>query len=345
MLSYSATDPSGNSATNFRSVIVSSTNAPPVVTQQPTNLTASCGGAAVFTVTVSGATPLTYQWYLGAMALANNSTTAGGTSASLTLSSLSLAQSGSSYKVFITNAFGSTNSATVTLTVIDTNSPVITLVGGPSMGVPLGAAFTDPGATAYDPCAGSLTVNVSGTVNTNAIGSYPVKYSATGPGGVSATNTRTVNVGGPVLPAIWTMFPGSPVGDGPGGDGSRSDDISFINQSLGWASRDTRIYKTTNGGNTWNVIYTASTNAHFRSIGFLTATHGYAGNLGPGSYDAARGRYQCSLRNHGRRRDLACGSRVESTRHDGILRHPALRFEQRLRRRARARAGLFCQIE
>ena len=284
-LSYTATDPSGNSATNYRTVIVSSTNAPPAVSQQPTNQTASCGGSAIFSATVTGATPLSYQWYVGATALNNNATTAGATSSSLTLSALSLGQSGSSYKVTVTNAYGATNSQAATLTVIVTNKPVITLVGGPAMGLSLGAAFVDPGATANDPCAGALSVSVSGSVNTNTAGTYTINYSATGPGGASATNTRTVTVYSNSMQAVWTQFPGSPVGDGGNGDGTRSDDIYFVDQNTGWASRDTEILKTTNGGTTWNLMYLAPTNAHFRSISFLTATHGFAGNLGPGSYD------------------------------------------------------------
>ena len=65
----------------------------------------------------------------------------------------------------------------------------------------------------------------------------------------------------------------------------RSDDIHFIDENHGWATRSTKIYKTIDGGVTWTPIFTNST-THFRSISFLTATHGFAGNLGPGDYDA-----------------------------------------------------------
>jgi len=287
VLGYSAMDPSGNSATNYRTVIVSSSNAPPGFVQQPSNQIAQCNGSAIFSVIASGGTPLFYHWYLGSSPLANGATVSGATTPNLTLSGVYLGQSGNAYKVAVTNAYGSTNSQVATLTVLDTNQPVVTLNGSAIMGLSTGAAFVDPGATATDPCAGSLTVNVSGSVNTNTAGTYTLSYAATGPGGVSATNYRSVTVYTSILPAIWTQFPGSPVGDGANGDGTRSDDIYFTSQNQGWASRDTEIFETTNGGNNWNLIYTAPTNAHFRSIGFLTPTHGFAGNLGPGSYDSA----------------------------------------------------------
>src|SRR3954463_8134644 len=80
------------------------------------------------------------------------------------------------------------------------------------------------------------------------------------------------------LPPIWLQDPGSPT------DSVRSDDIHFIDENHGWATRSTKIYRTINGGVTWTPIFT-NTGTHFRSISFLTLTHGFAGNLGQGSYD------------------------------------------------------------
>ena len=78
----------------------------------------------------------------------------------------------------------------------------------------------------------------------------------------------------------WTQFPGSPAGT------TRHDDICFVTETNGWTARGRDgIYKTTDGGKTW-VQKLASTNTHFRSIGFLSSTRGFAGNLGPGSYDS-----------------------------------------------------------
>jgi photosystem II stability/assembly factor-like uncharacterized protein len=82
---------------------------------------------------------------------------------------------------------------------------------------------------------------------------------------------------------IWTQLPNSPSGTSP-----RFDDVYFVNESTGWTARSTGgIYKTTDAGNTWVQQVPNLTNTHFRCIGFASATRGWAGNLGPGSYDAS----------------------------------------------------------
>ena len=83
---------------------------------------------------------------------------------------------------------------------------------------------------------------------------------------------------------VWTQFPNSPVGGG----NFRNDDISFTDLTNGWSARGTDgLYRTTNYGQSWfSVTPQIVTNkAHFRSIGFASPTRGWAGNLGPGSYD------------------------------------------------------------
>src|ERR1017187_7419836 len=83
---------------------------------------------------------------------------------------------------------------------------------------------------------------------------------------------------------MWTQFPNSPVGGG----NFRNDDISFTDLTNGWSARGTDgIYHTTNCGQSWFSItpHIVTNVAHFRSIGFASPTRGWAGNLGPGSYD------------------------------------------------------------
>ena len=82
---------------------------------------------------------------------------------------------------------------------------------------------------------------------------------------------------------VWTQFPNSPAGT------TRNDDIYFTDLTNGWSARGTNgVYRTTNGGNSWvKVISNTGPMAHFRCIGFASATRGWAGNLGPGSYDGS----------------------------------------------------------
>ena len=90
---------------------------PPVITNQPVNITANAGTTAQFSVGASGTAP-GYQWFKGMTPIS------GATTAILTLTNVSDADA-SSYYVFLTNAAGTATSSNATLTVID--PPVITL--------------------------------------------------------------------------------------------------------------------------------------------------------------------------------------------------------------------------
>jgi hypothetical protein len=80
--------------------------------------------------------------------------------------------------------------------------------------------------------------------------------------------------------AVWTQFPNTP-----GPNNVRHDDIYFTDPTNGWASQNHYIYRTINGGATWTTnLFLSGT--HFRSVAFATPMVGFAGNLGPGSYDS-----------------------------------------------------------
>jgi uncharacterized repeat protein (TIGR01451 family) len=94
-------------------------------------------------------------------------------------------------------------SATRNITVSDTEAPAITVDGANPYRIQQGSCspFVDPGATAFDTCAGSKAVSssISGpggatSVDTSVAGVYTVTYTATD-GTHQATATRTVIVG------------------------------------------------------------------------------------------------------------------------------------------------------
>ena len=60
----------------------------------------------------------------------------------------------------------------------DIEKPVINLNGSNNIQVKLGATFNEPGYTATDNCSGDLTdkVKVTGSVDTNTLGTYEIKY-------------------------------------------------------------------------------------------------------------------------------------------------------------------------
>lgn len=78
----------------------------------------------------------------------------------------------------------------------DITNPTITLTGGATMTLDLGATYAEPGFTANDDKDGDLTsqVTVSGTVNTNEVGIYEVVYTVSDEAGNSTSETRTVTV-------------------------------------------------------------------------------------------------------------------------------------------------------
>ena len=101
-----------NSAT--LTVIVS-----PAIISQPSNLTVTNTQSASFAVAATGVPNPTYQWYKNGSSISSalNSTA---TNATLVLASTSPSDAGSTYYAQISNAAGTTNSATATLTVNST---------------------------------------------------------------------------------------------------------------------------------------------------------------------------------------------------------------------------------
>jgi hypothetical protein len=82
----------------------------PSIVTQPTNQTVAAGAATSFSVTASGSSPLSYQWWQGSNIISR------GTNSTLYLSNLHASDSGGYYAV-VSNGYGSTNSSAATLTV------------------------------------------------------------------------------------------------------------------------------------------------------------------------------------------------------------------------------------
>ncbi len=97
----------------FSSIAAITVIAKPSIITQPASQTATVGDQVRFTVVATGDGTLSYQWQK------NNSNMAGQTGTSLTLSSVSLNDDASTYRVVITNAAGSVTSSTAILTVQD----------------------------------------------------------------------------------------------------------------------------------------------------------------------------------------------------------------------------------
>ncbi|TAL04422.1 MAG: hypothetical protein EPO07_05130, partial [Verrucomicrobia bacterium] len=87
---------------------------PPVISQQPTNLSVIAGSAALFNVGASGVPAVKYQWSKNSSPIAN------ATNASYTIASVSGADNGAIFSVTVTNSVGLVASSNATLTVLST---------------------------------------------------------------------------------------------------------------------------------------------------------------------------------------------------------------------------------
>lgn len=195
--------------------------APPAITAQPASQTVPLGGAATFSVTATGAAPLTYQWNH------DNQPVTTGTGSTFTISPVSASDAGN-YTVTVSNAAGRVTSAAAALNVT-IPPPVIT--GQPASltmhekeGVVFEVVATGSGPIAYQWSKGGTELPgeiaarlVLDSVTPADAGNYTVRV--TGPGGsvTSALATLTVvdrprlaqpGLSGNVLKLVFNSIPG-----------------------------------------------------------------------------------------------------------------------------------------
>lgn len=110
--------------------------------------------------------------------------------------SAALAEGAHTVSVSATDAAGNTGSFTAERTfTVDTQPPVITLLGDVSLVLTAGDAFVDPGATASDSLEGNLPVTATGSVDNQTPGAYLLRYNVQDSSGNAAAEvTREVHV-------------------------------------------------------------------------------------------------------------------------------------------------------
>jgi O-glycosyl hydrolase len=91
--------------------------APPAITTQPTSKAVAPGQTATFSVVATGTGTLSYQWQKSGAAIA------GATAASYTTPAAASTDNGATFRVVVSNANGSTTSASATLTVSSSAAP------------------------------------------------------------------------------------------------------------------------------------------------------------------------------------------------------------------------------
>ena len=95
------------------------------------------------------------------------------------------------------------------ITIVNAESPVITLLGEAEVSLELGSTYTDAGATAVDNIDGDITANIVtiNPVDVNTVGTYTVTYNVSDAAGNAATQvTRTVNITPDVTIPVITLL-------------------------------------------------------------------------------------------------------------------------------------------
>lgn len=139
---------SNSTASVTSSVAVLTVMNPPQITSDPQSSTNAAGTSVGFTSTASGSAPLGYQWRLNGTALSNGGRISGATSTAVSITGLTLADSGN-YTLIASNAVGQATSAVATLTVLVGPSVTVSPAGqsvlaGANVGFTANASGTAP---------------------------------------------------------------------------------------------------------------------------------------------------------------------------------------------------------
>jgi hypothetical protein len=154
---------------NTVTIAVGAAPTPPTISQQPQSQSVSYNTSATLSVTATGTPPLTYQWYRGTSG-DTSQPMSGATSSSYMTPSLTTS---TSYWVRVSNAYGSVDSNTATITVGGTAPTVVALAtsGVTSNGATLNATVNPNGIATTVVFEWGTTTSYGNTTSGQSIGS------------------------------------------------------------------------------------------------------------------------------------------------------------------------------
>jgi hypothetical protein len=198
----------GTATSNAATLTVNPAPVAPTITTQPANQTVTAGQTATFAVVASGTAPLSYQWQK------NGANIAGATSASYTTPATTTSDSGSTFKVVVSNSAGTATSNAATLTVnpapvaptITTQPANQTVTAGQTATFTVVASGTAPlsyqwqknGANIAGATSASYTTPATTTSDSGSTFKAVVSNSA----GTATSNAATLTVNPAPAPAI-----------------------------------------------------------------------------------------------------------------------------------------------
>ncbi len=180
VLTYTATDSSGNSAQRTRTVNIIDDGAPTISPVGAQNLVIECGDS-----------------FSDPGAMATDDADGDLTDDIVATCNVDTGSTGNYTCTYtVSDSSGNSAQATRNVTVSDTMPPSISLNGASSITLDVGSSFMDPGASASDSCDGSLTsaIATTGTVDTSRAGSYTITYSVEDGAGNGTSTQRTVEI-------------------------------------------------------------------------------------------------------------------------------------------------------
>jgi hypothetical protein len=207
------TNSAGSATSNAATLTVAAAVVAPTITTQPNAVSVQAGGAASFSVSVSGTAPFTYLWKKDGAAIA------GATSSTFTINSTASSDAGS-YSVVVTNSVGSASSSAVTLTLVITiTAPTITtqpsaasVTAGNAASFSVVASGTSPFTYQWKKDGTSISGATSSTysissTSTSDAGSYTVVV--TNSAGSATSDAATLTVAAAVVAPTITTQPSS----------------------------------------------------------------------------------------------------------------------------------------
>ncbi len=190
----------------------------PTITTQPANVMVYASQTATFSVTASGTPPLFYQWYT------NNAAIGGATGTTYTTPATTTNESGTQFKVTVTNAYGAVTSSVATLTVLEMPQYPPSATGGTLMNYTLNSTnywahlFMNTGSAVFTPSQALtnveyLIVGGGGSAGSNGGGGGGAGGARTGTVDLSTTSYPIVVGGGATQVVVSGQWRGTNGGD------------------------------------------------------------------------------------------------------------------------------------
>jgi hypothetical protein len=181
----------------------------PIVTTQPSNPAAICGGAGTSTISVVATDVTTYEWRKNGVAIVDDAVYSGSATATLTITNPSASDNGAVFTCALTNICGTTitNTATLAIGTPMADPTVSTSAIATCAGTPVNVSATSAGSVQWFTTATggtALGLTASGTnfaVNPSSTTTYYAE--ATGTTSSPTPTTETFNYSGSIV--NWTV--------------------------------------------------------------------------------------------------------------------------------------------